>query len=76
MKLGRFHALEDRTEEDYVTAMDKVVGIVALVAVLFLVAGGLPSRYRLIAVAAGLGFAVLILAIESAGLWPQSWRTR
>lgn len=76
MKLGRFHALEDRTEEDYVTAMDKVVGIVALVAVLFLVARGLPSRYRLIAVAAGLGFAVLILAIESAGLWPQSWRTR
>jgi hypothetical protein len=56
--------------------MDKVVGIVALVAVLFLVARGLPSRYRLIAVAAGLGFAVLILAIESAGLWPQSWRTR
>ena len=76
MKLGRFHALEDRTEEDYITAMDKVVGIVALVAVLFLVARGLPSRYRLIAVAAGLGFAVLILAIESAGLWPQSWRTR
>lgn len=76
MKLGRFHALEDRTEEDYVTAMDKVVGIVALVAVLFLVARGLPSRYRLIAVAAGLGFAVLILAIDSAGLWPQSWRTR
>ncbi|HZB39269.1 MAG TPA: hypothetical protein VE443_14875 [Beijerinckiaceae bacterium] len=76
MKLRRFHALEDRTEEDYVTAMDKVVGIVALVAVLFLVARGLPSRYRLIAVAAGLGFAVLILAIESAGLWPQSWRTR
>jgi hypothetical protein len=76
MKLRRFHALEDRTEEDYVTAMDKVVGIVALVAVLFLVARGLPSRYRLIAVAAGLGFAVLVLAIEGAGLWPQSWRAR
>jgi hypothetical protein len=56
--------------------MDKVVGIVALVALFFLVGRGLPSRYRLIAIAAGLFFAVLILAIESAGLWPQGWRTR
>jgi hypothetical protein len=56
--------------------MDKIAGIVALVAVLFLVWGGVPRRYRLIAVAGGLAFAVLILAIERAGLWPQGWRTR
>jgi hypothetical protein len=56
--------------------MEKVVGIVALVALFFLVGRGLPSRYRLVAVAIGLAFAVLILAIESAGLWPRSWRTR
>jgi hypothetical protein len=56
--------------------MDKIAGVVALIAVLFLVWTGVPSRYRLIAVAAGLAFAVLILAVERAGLWPQGWRTR
>jgi hypothetical protein len=56
--------------------MDKLFGIVALVAILFLVGRGLPSRYRLIAVAAGLAFAVLVLAIERAGYWPAGLRTR
>ena len=56
--------------------MDKIVGIVALVAILVLVGWGLPSRYRLIGIAGGLAFAVLILAIEQAGWWPQGWRTR
>ena len=57
-------------------AMDKIAGIVALVAILVLVGWGLPSRYRLIGIAGGLAFAVLILAIEQAGWWPQGWRTR
>lgn len=56
--------------------MDKIVGVVALVAILFLVGRGLPARYRLVGIAVGLAFAVLVLAIEQAGLWPQSWRTR
>jgi hypothetical protein len=56
--------------------MDMVVGIVTLVALFFLVGRGLPPRYQLMAVAIGLAFAVLILAIESAGLWPQAGRTR
>lgn len=56
--------------------MDKLVGIVWLVAILFLVGRGLPGRYRLVAVVGGLAFAVLILAIEQAGWWPQGWRVR
>ena len=56
--------------------MDKIVGIVALVAILFLVGWGMPPRYRLLAIAGGLAFAVAILAIERAGFWPQGWRTR
>jgi hypothetical protein len=53
--------------------MDKMVGIVALVAILFLVGRGVPSRYRLVAVAGGLAFAVAVLAAERAGLWPRGW---
>lgn len=56
--------------------MEKLVGIVALVAILFLVGRGLPARFRLVAIAGGLAFALLILAIEQAGWWPQGWRTR
>ena len=56
--------------------MEKIVGIVGLAANLVLVGWGVPPRYRLIAIAGGLAFAVLILAIEQAGLWPQAWRTR
>jgi peptidoglycan/LPS O-acetylase OafA/YrhL len=56
--------------------MDKIVGVVALVAILFLVGRGMPPRYRLLAVAGGLAFAVLILGAERLGLWPQSWSVR
>ena len=56
--------------------MDKIARLVPLVAILVLVGWGLPSRYRLIGIAGGLAFAVLILAIEQAGWWPQGWRTR
>jgi uncharacterized membrane protein YqjE len=56
--------------------MDKIAGIVGLVAILVLVGWGVPGRHRLIAIAGGLAFAVLILAIEQAGWWPQGWRTR
>jgi hypothetical protein len=56
--------------------MEKIVGIVGLVAILVLVGWGMPPRYRLIAIAGGLAFAVVILAIEQAGLWPRSWRAR
>ena len=60
----------------YARGVDKIVGIVGLVAILVLVGWGVPPRYRLIAIAGGLAFALLILAIEKAGLWPQAWRTR
>jgi hypothetical protein len=56
--------------------MDKIVGIVALVAILFLVGWGVPSRHRLLAIVGGLAFALLVLAAERAGLWPAAWRTR
>ena len=53
--------------------MDKFVGIVALLAIYFLVGRRMPARYHLIAVAAGLALAVLVVAMESAGLWPRAW---
>jgi hypothetical protein len=53
--------------------MDKFVGIVALLAIYFLVGRRLPAGYHLIAIAAALAFAVLVLAMESAGIWPQAW---
>ena len=56
--------------------MDKIAGIVGLVAILVLVGWGVPPRHRLLALAGGLAFAVLILAVERAGWWPQGWRTR
>jgi len=56
--------------------MDKIVGIVGLVAILVLVGWGMPPRYRLLAIAGGLAFAILILGIEQAGLWPRGWRSR
>ena len=54
--------------------MDKIAGIVGLLAVLFLVGWGVPPRHRLIAIVGGLAFAVLILAIERAGWWPRGLR--
>jgi hypothetical protein len=53
--------------------MDKVVGIVALLAIYFLVGRRLPARYHLIAIAAALALTVLVLAMESAGVWPEAW---
>ena len=65
--------LENLPGAHYPRPMDKVLGIVALLAIYFLVGRRLPARYHLIAVAAALALAVLVLAMESAGVWPEAW---
>lgn len=56
--------------------MEWIGPVVALLAVLFLVGRGMPGRVMLVAIAAALGVVVVILSLERAGLWPQSWRVR
>ena len=54
--------------------MEWFVPLIGLLAVLFLVARGVPGQSLLVAVAVALVVAVVLL--ERAGLWPQGWRTR
>ncbi len=51
-------------------------GLVALLALFFLMTRGVPSRQILLAVAATLALVLAVLLIERAGLWPANWRTR
>lgn len=56
--------------------METVVAVVAVAAVLFLVARGLPGRNLLVAAACALAAIVLVVALEQNGWWPAAWRTR
>ena len=56
--------------------METVVALVALAAVLFLVARGLPGRNLLAVAACVLAAIVVIVALEQNGWWPRAWRTR
>ena len=51
-------------------------GLVALVALLFLMTRGVPHRHLLVAAAVTLALVLAVLLIERAGLWPQDLRTR
>lgn len=53
-----------------------LVGIVALLALLFLMTRGVPSRNILLTIAATLALVLAVVLIERAGFWPASWRTR
>lgn len=60
----------------YTRPMTWAVSVVALLAVLFLVSRRLPlSRWPLI-IAVTLAVIVLVVAAESGGYWPASWRVR
>ena len=56
--------------------MDKIVGIVATLAVLFLVARGLPGRRWPVVIAATLAVVLAVVAAEQYGMWPAGWRVR
>lgn len=56
--------------------MDKIAGVVALLAVLFLVSRGLPSRSWPLVLAATLAVILLVVLAEQNGLWPATWKTR
>jgi hypothetical protein len=56
--------------------MDKALGVVALVAVLFLVARGLPGRRWPVVIAGTLALVLVVVLAEQSGFWPASWRVR
>ena len=53
--------------------METVVGIVALVAVLFLVGRGMSMRSWPFVIAATLAIVVVIVLLERGGYWPRGW---
>jgi hypothetical protein len=61
-------------EEDH--AMDKVVAIVAMLAVLFLISRGLPGRVWPVILAATLAVVLAVVLAEQYGLWPAGWTVR
>lgn len=54
--------------------MEMVVGIVALLAVLFLVGRGTPLTAWPLIVAATLAVVVAIVLLDRYGYWPATWR--
>lgn len=56
--------------------MDKVVGVVAMLAILFLVGRGLPGRLWPVVIAATLALVLAVVMAEQNGLWPASWQVR
>lgn len=56
--------------------MDKVVGIVALLAVLFLATRGLPGRLWPVILAGTLAVILVVVLAEQSGWWPASWKVR
>lgn len=56
--------------------MDKIMAVVAMLAVLFLVGRGLPGRRWPVIIAATLAVVLLVVFAEQQGWWPREWRTR
>jgi drug/metabolite transporter (DMT)-like permease len=55
---------------------DRLVALVAMLAVLFLVGRRLPARRWPMILAVTLAVVVLVVLAEQNGLWPRSWTTR
>jgi hypothetical protein len=55
---------------------ERLVSIVAVLAVLFLVGRGVPGRRWPLLIAVTLAIVAGILVIEQNGLWPRSWMVR
>lgn len=56
--------------------MTVIVGLVSLLACLFLASRGLPGRQWPVILAATLAVILLVVGAERAGWWPQGWRVR
>lgn len=56
--------------------MDKVVAVVATLAVLVLVGRGLAARRWPAVIAATLAVILMVVMAERLGYWPQGWRVR
>lgn len=55
--------------------MEMAVGLVSLLAVLFLVSRGLPGRQWPVVLAGVLLVVLVVVFTERMGYWPQSWKT-
>jgi hypothetical protein len=60
---------------EWLTA-DRLVSVVAVLAVLFLVGRRLPGRSWPLIVAATLALVVVVVLAERNGLWPRGWTVR
>ena len=56
--------------------MEKLVAVVALLAVLFLVARGLPGSRWPVVIAGTLAVILLVVLAERSGYWPSGWTLR
>lgn len=65
-----------RSNRPWSARVEKVVGMVALVAVLFLVGRGLPGRQWPVVIAVTLAVVLAVVLAEQSGLWPANWRVR
>lgn len=57
---------------EWLTA-DRILPIVALLALLFLMGRGLPARRWPLVIAATLAVIVLVVLAERSGVWPRTW---
>jgi uncharacterized membrane protein len=55
---------------------DRLVALVAMLAVLFLIGRRMPARRWPIILAVTLAVIVLLVLLEQNGLWPRGWTTR
>jgi hypothetical protein len=55
---------------------DRLVSVVAVLAVLFLVGRGLPGRRWPVVIAATLALVVVVVLAERNGFWPPGWTVR
>lgn len=56
--------------------MDKVFGVVALIAVLFLISRSLPGGRWPVILAATLAVVLAVVLAEQSGWWPRNWKAR
>ena len=56
--------------------MDKIFGLIAVLASLVLVSRGMPTQRWPVVVAATLAVVLAVVLAEQYGYWPTSWRVR
>ena len=55
---------------------ERIVSLVAILAILFLVGRGLPGRRWPLIIAATLALVLIVVLAERNGFWPSGWSVR